>query len=263
MIRINWRIGLVIGLAVIAVLIALLLPPMAQDVAYHRFADDRTIFGIPNLWNVLSNLPFLFVALWGLWKSGTFTERWERGAHIVLLCGLALVAFGSGFYHLHPSDGTLFWDRLPMTVVFMTLLSITVGERVNSEAGRLLLLPLLAIGPISLLVWKITGDLRMYGLVQFYPMVALPLMLTIFPPRYTRTAGVWAMIGLYAAAKIFEFSDQWIWKVAAPLSGHPWKHVTGAVAMFCYVQAVGRRKVVERPAIDQAAPGPIEDEFAL
>jgi hypothetical protein len=27
-----------------------------------------------------------------------------------------------------------FWDRLPMTVVFMALLSITIGERVDSEA---------------------------------------------------------------------------------------------------------------------------------
>ena len=242
--RPNWRIALLIGVAVIAVVIAILLPPISQDAAYHHFADDRTIFGIWNFWNVLSNVPFLFVALWGLSKPGNFAERWERHANIVLLGGLALVAFGSGFYHLHPNDATLFWDRLPMTIVFMALLSITVGERVNSESGRLLLFPLLAIGVGSLLAWKMTSDLRMYGIVQFYPVLALPVMLICFPPRYTGTAGIWAMIGLYVIAKVLEFSDQWIWRIAGPLSGHPFKHIAGAVAMLFYVEAIRRREIL-------------------
>lgn len=249
MIRISWRIGLVIGLAVVAVLIAFLLPPIRQDVAYHHFADNRTIFGIPNFCNVLSNVTFLFVALWGLARSGRFVEPWECTAHIALLGGTGLVAFGSGFYHFHPSDANLFWDRLPMTVVFMALLSITIGERVNAQAGRRLFIPLLAIGATSLLVWKITGDLRMYGLVQFYPMLALPLVLIFFPPRYTGTAGVWAMIGLYAIAKVLEFSDQWVWRIAAPLSGHPLKHIAGAVAMLCYVETIRRREILTESSL--------------
>ena len=31
----------------------LLLPPMTQDESYHQFADQRTILGIPNFWNVV------------------------------------------------------------------------------------------------------------------------------------------------------------------------------------------------------------------
>jgi len=172
---------------------------------------------------------------------GRFAEPWERNAYIVLLAGLALVAFGSSWYHLRPSDTTLFWDRLPMTIVFMTLLAATEGERVNSDAGRLLL-PLLATGAFSLLLWKTTGDLRAYGLVQFYPILALPLMLILFPAPYTGTAGIWAMIGLYAFAKLLEFSDRWVWNNAAPLSGHPWKHVAGAFAMLCYMETIRRRE---------------------
>ena len=43
----------------IASLVALLpLPPLLQDQAYHQFADQRELFGIPNFWNVVSNLPF-------------------------------------------------------------------------------------------------------------------------------------------------------------------------------------------------------------
>ena len=238
------RIALLIGLGAVAILIAFLLAPVPQDPGYHQFADGRTVFGIPNFWNVISNAPFLLVALWGVRALGNpraFAESWERYAYIALLSGLALVAFGSSYYHLHPNDATLFWDRLPMAIVFMALLAITVGERVHPRAGALLLTPLLALGVASLLDWRVTGDLRLYGLVQFYPMLALPLMLAVFPPRYTGTVGIWAMIGFYALAKLLEFADHPIWSVAAPISGHPWKHVAGAAAMLCYVEAVRHR----------------------
>jgi hypothetical protein len=32
-------------------------PPIPQDNAYHLFVDNRTIAGVPNFWNVVSNLP--------------------------------------------------------------------------------------------------------------------------------------------------------------------------------------------------------------
>src|SRR6516225_2480418 len=35
---------------------------------YHQFADQRELFGIPNFWNVISNLPFVAVGAVGLWK---------------------------------------------------------------------------------------------------------------------------------------------------------------------------------------------------
>jgi hypothetical protein len=51
----------------IASLVALLpLPPLLQDQAYHQFADQRELFGIPNFWNVASNLPFVVVGAVGL-----------------------------------------------------------------------------------------------------------------------------------------------------------------------------------------------------
>jgi hypothetical protein len=133
-----------------------------------------------------------------------------------------------------------------MTVVFMALLAITVGERINPRAGRLLLAPLLILGSASLLYWRATGDLRLYVLVQFYPMLALPLMLALFPPRYSGVAGVWAMIAFYVMAKLFEFADQWIWQLAKPLSGHPLKHVAGVLAMLCYAECIFHRTKMGR-----------------
>jgi hypothetical protein len=240
------RVAIIIGLAIVAVLALVLLPPIHQDPKYHAFADQRTIWNVPNFWNVLSNLPFLMVAIWGLRafrNRKAFLQQWERAAHSILLLGVALVAFGSSYYHAWPDDATLFWDRLPMTLVFMSLLATTIGERISMRGGRLLLFPLLAIGAGSVIAWRFSGDLRLYGIVQFYPMLALPLLLILFPPRYSGALGTWAMIAFYGLAKILEFFDRQIADVLST-GGHPWKHLAGAAAMLCYVTAVSNRRPV-------------------
>ena len=221
-----------------------LLPPIPQNPLYHSFADQRTIWGMPNFWNVVSNLPFLLVPAIG-WKAlrsrGAFTEAWERTAYHFVLAGAILIAFGSGYYHLWPSSSTLFWDRLPMTLVFMSLLATTIGERVSLTLGRLCFLPLITLGVLSVWYWRASGDLRLYGIVQFYPMIAIPLLLVLTPPRYSGTSGIFATIGLYALAKLLEQLDHPLAKVIST-GGHPWKHVASAAALLCYVLTVTRRR---------------------
>lgn len=238
------RVALIVLLAAAALGALFVLPPIPQNPRYHNFADQRTIWGVPNFWNVATNLPFLLVALWGLraLRSATaFIQKWERTAYCVLLAGVALVAFGSAYYHFRPDDRTLIWDRLPMTIIFMSLLAATIGERISANAGRWLLIPLLALGVASILYWRFSDDVRLYGVVQFYPMIALPLMLILFPPRYSCTAGVYGLIAFYALAKIFEALDHWIAAIIAT-GGHPWKHVAAAVALLCYVSTIARRR---------------------
>jgi hypothetical protein len=86
------RTVLLAGLGAAAILILLLLGPIPENPDYHNFADHRTILGVPNFWNVISNTPFLLVALWGLRAftiRAAFIEPWERHAYLILLCGLA------------------------------------------------------------------------------------------------------------------------------------------------------------------------------
>jgi hypothetical protein len=52
----NWR---ALGLIVFMLASLLGLPPIVQDQNYHDFADQRTLFGIPHFWNVISNIPFI------------------------------------------------------------------------------------------------------------------------------------------------------------------------------------------------------------
>lgn len=243
------RTAILIGLAVVAGTGLFFVPAFHQDPGYHAFADQRTLRGIPNFWNVVSNAAFLVIALVGLGalrRQEAFIDLWDRGAYIVLLAGTALVAFGSSWYHLRPTNETLFWDRLPMTLVFMSLLASTIVERISRRAGPILL-PLLLIGAGSVVYWRVTEDLRPYMFVQFYPLLAIPPMLFLFPPRYTRSAGLWWMAALYALSKVLEMCDRQIGDVL-PVGGHPWKHVTAAAALGCYVTAVMRRRPVQRCA---------------
>ena len=175
----------------------LLLPQVPQDQSYHQFADQRTIFGIPNFWNVVSNLPFLAVGAAGLRRFR------DDPATVVFFLGVFLTGIGSSYYHWDPNDGTLFWDRLPMTLSFAALLALVVEERVNARAGAILLWPALAIGLFSLLLWRWTDDLRLYFWVQFFPGLAVLLLFLLYQPKYTGTH-YWIVAGVfYALAKLF------------------------------------------------------------
>lgn len=238
------RVAFIIAIAGVALLALFLLPPIAQDSAYHNFADHRTFWGTQNFWNVMSNLPFLLVAIWGfrvLRSHPVFQQDWERTSYCLLVTAVAFVAFGSAYYHLSPNDATLFWDRLPMTIAFMSLLATTIGERISMKSGQMFLFPLITVGAASAVYWRFSGDLRPYVLVQFLPMFALPVMLVLLPPRYTGTGGTVGMIGFYMVAKILELFDRQIGAIV-PTGGHPWKHIAGALAIFCYVNTVARRQ---------------------
>jgi hypothetical protein len=171
----------------------------------------------------------------------------------VMLAATAAVSAGSSLYHSHPDDASLFWDRLPMTVVFMALMASTVGERVSLAIGRLMWLPLIALGLSSALYWRISGDLRAYALVQFGSMLAMPFLLGFFPPRYSQSGALWFTLSLYGAAKLAEHFDYQL-AAAVPVGGHPIKHLLGAAALFIYIYAVRRRcavaaRVESQPAV--------------
>jgi hypothetical protein len=216
----------------------LLLPPVAQDQSYHGFADQRTFIGIPNFWNVVSNLPFVVVGAVGLWQFR------RNSAIAVFFLGIFLTGFGSAYYHLEPNDRTLFWDRLPMAVSFMAILAITIEERVDAKVGATLLWPLVAIGVFSLLVWRWTGDLRLYGWTQFFPCLALPILFLVFPPRYSGTSYWLIAAALYALAKVFEFYDHAIYSIGSILSGHTIKHIFASAACFVILRYFQKRQPI-------------------
>jgi hypothetical protein len=225
------------GLAAVSLLGLLFVPPIPQPQDYHRFADQQTLLGIPNFWNVVSNLPFVAVGIVGLLQIRDLTGR-------MIFLGVFLTGFSSSYYHWNPNDDGLFWDRLPMSIAFMAILSSVVEERIDAKVGRALLWPLVALGIISLLIWRQIDDLRLYGWVQFFPCLLLPLLFLLFPPKYTDTSYWFIAAALFALAKLFEFYDEAIYSVGSILSGHTFKHVAAAAACFTLLRYFQTRRPI-------------------
>ncbi len=227
MVVFSWhaKVLLLLGFALISLAALLLVLPMAQDQSYHHFADGRELLGIANFWNVVSNLPFLLIGAAGLRLRGPLSTR-------ILFLGIFLVAFGSAYYHLQPGDDRLIWDRLPITIAFMAIFANAIEERLSRRAGTILLWALLALGVVSLAVWQVTGDLRLYAWVQFFPVLGLLVLFALFPGP--RGASYWLVaIGLYAVAKAFELLDASLFAAGQVVSGHTLKHLFAAAACLC------------------------------
>jgi hypothetical protein len=232
----------------------LLLPPIPQPQSYHRFADQRSFLGIPHFANVVSNLPFAIVGLWGLaflvrsiseGSPRQFVDARERLPYVIVFLGLLLTAFGSSYYHLDPSNARLVWDRLPMTIVFMSLVTGIIAERISLRAGLLALPVLMLVGLGSVLQWHLSelrgaGDLRLYSAVQAYSVLFL-LIALLLPPRYTRGSDLAIIAGIYVLAKVLEFLDKPLFELGHVVSGHTLKHLAAAAAGYWIYRMLRRR----------------------
>ena len=230
-------------LAFIAASLALALGlhgPIAQWAGYHVFADARPWFGLPNAENVLSNLPFALIGLWG-WAVTSHAPAWR-----VFSAALVCTAFGSALYHSAPDNALLVADRLPIAWACTALMCGFLGERIDARWASL---PVLGIGLIAssgtVAWWWISeqhglGDLRPYLFVQFLPMLVVPAALLLKRPPLRSGAIAnstwWAMLALYAAAKLMELGDQWVFAALAFTSGHTIKHLLAAAAALWLVR---------------------------
>ncbi|MBP7585046.1 MAG: ceramidase domain-containing protein [Spirochaetes bacterium] len=228
--------------------------PMPQDQTYHRFADARTFAGIPHFMDTVTNLAFLAVGLWGCASirrlrnsRDAFEDAAETVPYLVFFGGMCLIAAGSMYYHLDPRNWTLLWDRLAMTVSFMAFFAIVIGERLGARTGRIALPFLVMIGIAGAVYWYATeraghGDMRIYVLVQFYPIVIIPLASLLLPGRYSKGWVFTLVIAVYAAAKLLEMHDAGILRATGGvISGHSLKHLVAAVAPLPLVWMLGNR----------------------
>jgi len=225
--------------------------PIPQDEAYHHFADQREILGIPNFWNVTSNIPLIIVgfigAFAGIKKKWVGLDTPAYCAYLLFFIGVGFTGLGSAYYHLNPNTSALFWDRLPMALSFMAFFSVIITEHLSEKLGRAMLLPLIALGCGSVLYWHWTeqsgaGDLRFYALVQFLPMLLIPFIIITYKSRYTRSKDLYVVLLAYLAAKLAEHFDSFFYAFGGILSGHSLKHFLAALAA-CWLLCTLRLRV--------------------
>ena len=140
--------------------------------------------------------------------------------------------------HCSPSDTTLVYDRIPINIVFMSFLSLSIAECIGTLIGKILLFPLVFIGILSVLWWQYSGDLRLYGFVQFFPIVFTPILYLVSKSANSkeRLKVILSIVAWYLIAKIFEHFDKEIFQITHTLSGHSLKHLFTAVATVYLVQ---------------------------
>lgn len=217
-----------------------LVKPIAQDPNYHNFADNRFFFSVPNFMDVFSNTPFVFIGLLGFSVSIKKQKKISFSYFLIgntLFLGIFLTGIGSAYYHLFPSNFSLIFDRLPMTIVFSALFSMVVFNYVSEKVGIIVFYGMLLTGLISMWHWYNTellgaGDLRLYVFVQFFPILTIPIILLLY-----KTNGefnkllIFAFI-FYSLAKLGEYFDAKVYVMLKFLSGHTIKHLLAALATY-------------------------------
>jgi len=132
----------------------------------------------------------------------------------------------------------------------MGVFSVVLGERISIKVGANFLIPLLIVGAASVAYWNVTeqlgkGDLRPYALIQFLPVLLIPVILWLFPARYSGTRYLVEMIGWYVVAKVLEFLDAAIWGwTGGWIAGHSLKHCVAAWGIYALVRYVKHRQPV-------------------
>lgn len=232
-------------LALLAVTALALHGPIVQWPGYHGFADTRAWASVPNVLNVLSNLPFAIAGLWAWPHLRNAGSAWQA-----FCAAIIATAFGSSVYHWHPDNLTLLVDRLPIAWACSALLCAFLAERVGAswQSPRVVACAL-AASTAAVAWWGIgtalgAGDLRPYALVQFLPMLLIPasLLLRMQPLHSGALPGAawWAALGLYAGAKGMEGADAAVMEALnsmGGLSGHTLKHLLAAAAAALLLHA--------------------------
>jgi hypothetical protein len=246
------RLKFIVTVVAVSIIAVFSMDPIAQDPGYHNFADQRGTLTIPNFYNVLSNLPFIIIGVMGmlLVASGRATGGLVelKGVYFIFFASIFLTGFGSAYYHYHPDNQTLFWDRLPMTIAFMALFTAILGEYISLHMALKLFVPLLILGVSSVVYWYVSelkghGDLRAYLLVQFLPIMLIPLMLWLFKSRLNGNKFIWGIIVAYSISKFMEIFDARIYSALGVLSGHTIKHLIAAFATLIFYWALRNRQI--------------------
>ncbi len=258
-------------------LVAVLGPAVATPggVAVH-FADARSWGALPNAMDVMSNLPFAVMAVWGLYRLHRVDRAHERSLRVqtgawaplteppasaldcawLFFAGLLITAAGSAFYHLQPDALRLGADRAGMAVAFAGLMGFAVCERVSQRAGWPVAWFVLAAGLMSVAVFHETGNVLPWAVLQFGGMVVVLVLSFARPVRGAIGLKLGWVILFYSLAKMFELADEAVYEGTWHLiSGHSVKHLTAALAALPVLQAIGNatRQVLRHNSARAAA----------
>jgi hypothetical protein len=191
---------------------------------YHNFADKRTMNGLPNAMNVLSNL-FIIIPVIYLLKHKTENNTNNN----LLIIHITLLSLASAYYHYNPSVKSIFWD-----ILMISTLSIIVLNIINEyKCGILFYI----LGILSVVYWKQTGDIRLYLLI----LIGVPI---IFFLKYydneeddETKKNLYIILFFTVLYRFVEYYDHQIYKLTNNMvSGHTLKHIFAGLSILYIVK---------------------------
>ena len=232
---------------IVIVLLFIFIKPIPQDQEYHHFADNKTILGIASFWNVISNVGFIFAGLYGFMVIAKY--RIHSLFNYILFWGILMTGLGSAYYHYHPNNNTLVWDRLPMTIVFTTFFAQIYAWYFSTKTAFVIWGISFIAGIFSVLYWQYTesiynGDLRLYVLIQYLPILLIIIILSRHykQNRFLLKPLMYILI-FYIIAKLFEHFDQSVYETNNIISGHSLKHIAASIATL-YMVVIVRKQAI-------------------
>lgn len=213
-------------------------PSLALDdnPLYFMFADQRARAGLVNFNDVISNILFLTVGIWGFRyvKNRAAVPDQLRTLGLCLGVALVLVSFGSTYFHLEPTRERLFWDRLPMCLTISTILGAIIADRVHLRWGLRLAGFFAVASVVTLILWRTgTVSLRPYLLFQYGCLVLMASALISSRRHHLRNGPLFAGLVMYLLAKATESYDVAVYiQTATAVSGHTLKHLLAAGALY-------------------------------
>jgi hypothetical protein len=216
---------------------------MPQHAHYHDFADQRALWGLPFAGDVLSNLAFAAIGVYGLFTLSkadrpTFSSM-QWGLMQLSFYGLILTAAASGFYHWAPDNYGLTIDRLGMTCAFAGMIGLALATRISDRAGFTGAIVIFVFAPFAIVHWQQTGNLWLWSVLQGGGLLALLALAFRRPTQNSVSIQLGWLVGWYVIAKLLELNDQPIFDwTGQVVSGHTLKHLAAALATWPLVKAV-------------------------
>lgn len=225
-------------------IVIFLFEPLCQDQRYHIFADQRSLFDIPNFFDVTTNIFFAFIGFLGMYFTIKNKQSFAKWAWPIFFFGIFTLFLSSGYYHWIPNDETLVWDRLSLALIFASMVIALLSEFLSAKIERFFLIPAILFGICSVIYWYVFDDLRFYFWVQLAPMITIPVLLILYPSRYSHKMYLLMTLIFYILAKIVEIYDHEIYVLNNKLlSGHSLKHIFAAIGVLYMLQMIKKRNL--------------------
>ena len=236
---------------VLMALMELVGPALVQSPHHHDFADQRALGSLPHAMDVLSNLPFALFGLAGLWALvRAVRQRTVGGAAAWLAAlffgGLMVISGVSAAYHWQPDNAGLLWDRGGMVLAFAGLLGLSALQAVSTRAGLALAAAVMVLGPASLQMWAVSGNVLPWAVLQFGGLGLIAWLASRQPlpdggERSKHGLPIrWSLVtAIYVLAKLLELGDHLVLDLTGHIiSGHSLKRVVASCAAWPVIAAL-------------------------